>query len=187
MKKRTKKEIPLEPPQPEVNVADLLKKIQEQLVILEKKLDVLATRQSEMPVERPRPVQHFERTRNHAGMKQDRDFRERILHKAICADCKKECEVPFKPSGERPVYCKECFGKRKSGGMPPQGSRDDRQGRHDNRQVPNDDRKGYRDNRHEPRENAVPEKKPFYEFNRSEKRASGNDRKKSSQKKRKKT
>jgi CxxC-x17-CxxC domain-containing protein len=43
-------------------------------------------------------------------------FRERVLHKAICADCKKGCEVPFKPSGERPVYCKECFSKRKARG-----------------------------------------------------------------------
>lgn len=39
----------------------------------------------------------------------------REMHKATCADCKKECEVPFKPSGDRPVYCKECFSKRKGG------------------------------------------------------------------------
>jgi len=37
------------------------------------------------------------------------------MFKAICADCGKECEVPFKPSGDRPVYCKECFAKRKGG------------------------------------------------------------------------
>ena len=41
--------------------------------------------------------------------------RERMLHKAVCADCQKDCEIPFKPTGERPVYCKECFSKRKSG------------------------------------------------------------------------
>ena len=41
--------------------------------------------------------------------------RERILHKAVCADCHKDCEVPFKPTGERPVYCKVCFSKRKAG------------------------------------------------------------------------
>lgn len=41
--------------------------------------------------------------------------RERILHKAVCADCHKDCEIPFKPTGERPVYCKECFSKRKAG------------------------------------------------------------------------
>ncbi|MFC1666526.1 CxxC-x17-CxxC domain-containing protein [Candidatus Omnitrophota bacterium] len=38
----------------------------------------------------------------------------REMHKAICADCSKECEVPFKPSGDRPVYCKDCFSKRKN-------------------------------------------------------------------------
>ena len=35
----------------------------------------------------------------------------REMHKAVCADCKKECEVPFKPSGDRPVYCRECYQK----------------------------------------------------------------------------
>ena len=39
--------------------------------------------------------------------------RPREMHKATCAECKRECEVPFKPSGDRPVYCKECFSKRK--------------------------------------------------------------------------
>jgi CxxC-x17-CxxC domain-containing protein len=42
--------------------------------------------------------------------------RPREMHKATCADCKKECEVPFKPTGDRPVYCKECFSKRKDSG-----------------------------------------------------------------------
>ncbi|MDD1746455.1 MAG: hypothetical protein LUQ16_01690 [Methanomassiliicoccales archaeon] len=34
-------------------------------------------------------------------------------HKAICSDCKKECEVPFKPTEGRPVYCRDCFSKHK--------------------------------------------------------------------------
>ncbi|WP_340819155.1 CxxC-x17-CxxC domain-containing protein [Methanolobus sp. WCC4] len=33
----------------------------------------------------------------------------REMHKATCSDCKQETEVPFKPSGDRPVYCRECF------------------------------------------------------------------------------
>ena len=37
----------------------------------------------------------------------------REMHKATCAECKKECEVPFKPSGDKPVYCKECDAKRR--------------------------------------------------------------------------
>jgi len=35
------------------------------------------------------------------------------MHKATCADCQKECEVPFKPDGSRPVYCRECYSKRR--------------------------------------------------------------------------
>jgi len=37
----------------------------------------------------------------------------REMHKAICAECNKECEVPFKPTEGKPVYCRECFQKRK--------------------------------------------------------------------------
>ena len=37
----------------------------------------------------------------------------REMHKATCAECKKECEVPFKPTEGKPVYCKECFMEKK--------------------------------------------------------------------------
>jgi CxxC-x17-CxxC domain-containing protein len=40
----------------------------------------------------------------------------RQMFKAVCAECKKECEVPFNPSSNRPVYCKDCFSKRKEQG-----------------------------------------------------------------------
>ncbi|MHA1303859.1 MAG: CxxC-x17-CxxC domain-containing protein [Candidatus Heimdallarchaeaceae archaeon] len=43
----------------------------------------------------------------------DNNKYEREMHKITCADCGIETEVPFKPDGERPVYCKECFRKRK--------------------------------------------------------------------------
>ncbi len=33
------------------------------------------------------------------------------MFSAICATCGKECEVPFKPSGNKPVYCRECYTK----------------------------------------------------------------------------
>lgn len=42
-----------------------------------------------------------------------RDFGPREMHKATCSECGKECEVPFKPAEGRPVYCKECFSKKK--------------------------------------------------------------------------
>lgn len=32
------------------------------------------------------------------------------MHKTVCDDCGKNCEVPFKPTGDKPVYCSDCFG-----------------------------------------------------------------------------
>ena len=40
-----------------------------------------------------------------------RSFGPREMHKAVCADCKQECEVPFVPKEGRPVYCRECYSK----------------------------------------------------------------------------
>ncbi len=31
------------------------------------------------------------------------------MHQAVCAECGKRCEVPFKPSGDKPIYCDRCF------------------------------------------------------------------------------
>ncbi len=42
---------------------------------------------------------------------QDRPPRE--MYKVTCADCGQETEVPFKPDGSRPVYCQDCYRKRK--------------------------------------------------------------------------
>ena len=33
----------------------------------------------------------------------------REMHDAVCARCGKETQVPFKPTGARPVYCSDCF------------------------------------------------------------------------------
>lgn len=38
----------------------------------------------------------------------------RHMFQATCSQCGKSCEVPFKPTGERPVYCSDCF--KKNGG-----------------------------------------------------------------------
>lgn len=35
--------------------------------------------------------------------------RPRQMHKATCAECGQETEVPFQPTGDRPVYCRDCF------------------------------------------------------------------------------
>ncbi len=31
------------------------------------------------------------------------------MHTAICAECGNSCQVPFKPRGDKPVYCSPCF------------------------------------------------------------------------------
>ncbi len=46
-----------------------------------------------------------------------------VLHKATCAECGKMCEVPFRPIGGKPVYCKECF-DRKGGNIGGERGRD---------------------------------------------------------------
>lgn len=34
---------------------------------------------------------------------------ERQMHPAVCAACGQETMVPFQPSGDRPVYCRDCY------------------------------------------------------------------------------
>jgi CxxC-x17-CxxC domain-containing protein len=33
---------------------------------------------------------------------------------ALCGECGKEAQLPFKPRGDRPVYCSECFEKKRT-------------------------------------------------------------------------
>lgn len=43
-----------------------------------------------------------------------RDFAgPREMFSAKCTNCGKTCEVPFRPTGDRPVYCNDCFSKSK--------------------------------------------------------------------------
>lgn len=37
-------------------------------------------------------------------------------YKAVCSNCGQNCEVPFRPTGEKPVYCNNCFGKMRNAG-----------------------------------------------------------------------
>lgn len=41
------------------------------------------------------------------------DNKDRIMYKAICDECGEDCELPFRPTGDKPVYCKSCFEKKK--------------------------------------------------------------------------
>src|SRR5674476_762985 len=49
---------------------------------------------------------NFGGSRNFGG---PRDSGPREMTKVTCSDCGKECEVPFKPTEGRPVYCRECL------------------------------------------------------------------------------
>jgi CxxC-x17-CxxC domain-containing protein len=112
MKRKPKHEDVPVPAQAEPDMAALLASIQQQLANLERKMDNLISQgeRASRPFQRP---DHFRRPENRDP---GNSFRERRLNKAICADCNKECEVPFKPTGDRPVYCRDCFSRRKQGG-----------------------------------------------------------------------
>ena len=36
-------------------------------------------------------------------------FGDREMHDAVCSECKNACQVPFKPTEGKPVYCKDCY------------------------------------------------------------------------------
>lgn len=40
-------------------------------------------------------------------------YKQRQMHDIVCGECGRKSQVPFKPKKDRPVYCKECFGKRR--------------------------------------------------------------------------
>lgn len=41
----------------------------------------------------------------------DRRFEEKRMFDAQCDKCGAECQVPFRPTGQKPVYCSNCFVK----------------------------------------------------------------------------
>lgn len=55
------------------------------------------------------------RNARRAGGQNDRKPAGRKLHPAVCASCQCETQVPFMPSGDRPIYCRECFARQKIG------------------------------------------------------------------------
>ena len=99
MKKRSKA------PKIDPYIDGLMAKLLERLVSLERKMDKVLTQTAGRSSgngasqAKPQPPRH-----------------DRVLYEAICAACHKICEVPFKPTEERPVYCKECWAQRKHGG-----------------------------------------------------------------------
>ena len=121
-------------------------KLTERLEAVEKKMDLVVSQTANRHSERqnhfqnqPRPQfsqqnhsqnfdrqpqrQHSEPNFNRAPQSQhphpqnqNRGQGGKPMYQAVCAECKSSCEVPFRPTGDRPTYCKECYSKRKNGG-----------------------------------------------------------------------
>lgn len=122
MKKSAKAKAPKAakaPKKEKPDLVELVTKVKEQMAILEMKVDILIERLTIKPPEvkfqpePPLPRGEFQRPQETRPPAANGG---RVMHKAICADCNKECEVPFQPREGRAVYCKECFAKRRSGG-----------------------------------------------------------------------
>jgi CxxC-x17-CxxC domain-containing protein len=56
------------------------------------------------------------RNRGFGRQRDDRGRGQGAMFSAVCDGCGQSCEVPFKPTNGRPVYCDTCFGSRKESG-----------------------------------------------------------------------
>ena len=106
--------------QHDLDITNFMTQIQQQLSLLDRKVDALMNRTIHpsapiRPESKPFLQKPIHTPVQNQGNARSNDHRSgRFMHRAMCADCKKECELPFKPSGDRPVYCQDCFSKRKS-------------------------------------------------------------------------
>ena len=57
------------------------------------------------------------------GYSSGRDRGPREMFSATCSSCGQEAQVPFQPSGDKPVYCSTCFEQRRGGADRSGGSR----------------------------------------------------------------
>ncbi len=110
MKKKSKAAPKVDP-----YIDGLMAKLLERLVSLERKMDTVVSHVSRIASSGGNQAKTIPATQALPPPPRH----ERMLYEAICADCSKVCEVPFKPTENRAVYCKECWGRRKSSGMGP--------------------------------------------------------------------
>jgi len=89
----------------------LVAKLLDRLVSLENKVDLVVSQTQHMTLGSGQ---------NH---KNNGDFvskpqppRNRTMYEVRCSSCHKLCEVPFRPTESRPVFCKPCFAQSKLGG-----------------------------------------------------------------------
>ena len=105
-----------------IDVGQTMLQIQEQLAALDQKLEVFINKsltdiaqalaaQKTAIASRPVPMQS-------APVRPHEPHR-RTMFAVVCFQCGKDCEIPFKPAPGRPVYCPECFSKRKANPVAP--------------------------------------------------------------------
>jgi len=121
MKKRTDKKISTntrikkQPPAiskaADQDIVGLLTVLVQKLTSFEAKIDMILGRIPALQAAVPQQPQPMVLSLN----KQSRESRP--MFKAVCADCGADCEVPFKPREDRPVYCKACFATHKAKGI----------------------------------------------------------------------
>lgn len=109
--------------------SDIYKKIsqiQEQLTRMSNKLDSFIekifaelddTEPEEKPAAKSQPISP-EREIINQNKQQHQHPHQKKMYEYVCSECGKDCQLPFKSNGNRPVYCKECFAARKAARKP---------------------------------------------------------------------
>jgi CxxC-x17-CxxC domain-containing protein len=101
-----------------IDAEDLLFELQARFDAIEDKIDALSSKIAGLSRLVSTERDPGFKTRASVGkippIPQDRIPRERKMYKVICAQCKKETEVPFRPTANRPVYCKSCYADRRN-------------------------------------------------------------------------
>jgi CxxC-x17-CxxC domain-containing protein len=112
-KSTTSKKTKTKSPSPSVtadqDIVGLLTVLVQKLTSFETKIDTVLSRIPSQPSVALPP-------KTSPASIQEHHKKPRPMYGVICSDCGKESSVPFKPSGDRPVYCQECFLIRKKKG-----------------------------------------------------------------------
>ena len=105
-----------------ISAEDLLKEVLARFDVMGEKLDTLLTKSaailSTVGTEKDPGFKTEATVTKKFTIPQDKDPRERKMHKAVCAECNADCEVPFVPRPDRPVYCKSCYSGRRNANNP---------------------------------------------------------------------
>ena len=71
-------------------------------------------RRERMPSFEDRPNIRGKRYLGRESSRNNRNRRDVEMTKVTCSSCGVKCEVPFKPTSAKPVYCDDCFAKKDS-------------------------------------------------------------------------